>query len=82
MSHLRGGLDDDAVVGVAHAGHEGSVDLERMHWQIAQVTERGMPVPKSSMEMTTGLVDFLDKRAARGRVHHHGASVISTRVMR
>ena len=39
MSHLRGGLDDDAVVGVvAHAGHEGSVDLERMHRQIAQVT--------------------------------------------
>ncbi len=75
MRHLRGGLDDDAVVGVvAHAQDEGPVELERMHRQVAQVSQRGIP----GAEIVDGnqhaqLVNFLDHAQRARRVEHHRA---------
>ena len=75
MRHLRGGLDDDAIVGVvAHAHDERLVELERVHRQVAQVAERRI----AGAEIVDGdehaeLVDFLDHAQRARRVEHHRA---------
>ena len=41
MRHLRGRLDDHAIIGVvAHSHDKRLVELERVHRQVAQVAER------------------------------------------
>lgn len=54
MSHLNDGLDYGSIIGIdCDITHERLIDFEFINLELLEIAQRGIPAPKSSLDMRT-----------------------------